>query len=66
MCKDGWRTVGVTGLRLSIQPREQSGNSVSPKGPSAECCSVLHQQNALGQRSVNMQCNSTLLCLFKI
>lgn len=32
---------------------EHSGNSVNPKGPTAKCCSVLLQQNALGQRSAN-------------
>lgn len=54
----------MTEIRLSIQPMEHSGNSVSPKGPTAECCSVLLLQNALGQRSPNSQFTSTLFYLF--
>lgn len=54
----------MTEIKLSIQPMERSGNSVSPMGPAAECCSVLLQQNALGQRSARSLFTSTLLYSF--
>ena len=54
----------MTGIRLSIQPTERSGNSVSPKGPTAECCSVLLLQNALGQRSAHSLFTSYSILLY--
>lgn len=60
-CKDGGRGAGVTRIRLSIQPMKRSGNSISPMGHAAECCSVLSQSNSLGQRSAQPLFTSRLL-----
>lgn len=51
---------GVTRIKFSIQPKEISGNSVTPMGHSAECYSVLFKQSTVGQRSALSPFTSTV------
>lgn len=53
---------GVTRIKFSIQPKEISGNSVTPMGHSAECYSV-HSRTEVSTLTVYVHCNSKNLFL---